>query len=111
MMDGEVVMSPGLCDEEIALLCELLRCPTVTPLESGEPPAILEAQRLYAAYAGKLGLQVALHASPSGEVLEDPVVPLAVRNAARRMGGRYLECQPNLVLRLGPPRPLAHTIA
>jgi acetylornithine deacetylase/succinyl-diaminopimelate desuccinylase-like protein len=106
-----MVNGAGLCEEEVTLLCELVRCRTVTPLESCEPPRIRAAQRLYAGYARKLGMEVVLHAPPPAGALEGPQVPLPVRRAAARMGDEYLRCQPNLVLRLGPARELARTLA
>lgn len=108
---GEIVKEAGLCDEEIALLCELVHCRTVTPLETCESSSILQAQRLYANYACKLGMHVVHHAPPPPEALNGTVVPFGVRRARARMGEQYLQCQPNLVLRLGQPRELARTLA
>jgi acetylornithine deacetylase/succinyl-diaminopimelate desuccinylase-like protein len=98
-------------DAHLDLLLRLLATPTVTPMETGEPSPLAQAQRLYASHAAGLGFEVALHEPAPAAALAAPVVPVAVGERARDMGvARFLESQPNLVLRLGPPRPPAATL-
>jgi len=83
------------------LLSELLALDTTSPLESGTPGRLREAQRCYAEAAGKLGFTV-LHHEPAPEAaLAADLVPAPVRSVAARMGQEFLAAQPNLVLSLG----------
>ena len=87
------------------LLLQLLRTPTVTPMETGRPPAIEAAQRLIAVHAAALGFEVELHEPAPAAALDAPGVPLSVLEVADRMGrDEFLACQPSMVLRLGPER-------
>ncbi|OIJ98442.1 M20/M25/M40 family metallo-hydrolase [Streptomyces colonosanans] len=95
-----------------ALLLDLLRLPTAGPLETGPDfpePELWAAQRRYAAAAAALGFTVTHHAPARPEDIEADGVPLAVREAAAT-GPGFLRCQPNLVLRLGTPRPRRRTV-
>ncbi|MEU5832592.1 M20/M25/M40 family metallo-hydrolase [Streptomyces diacarni] len=93
------------------LLLALLRTPTVSPLETGEPDTrdrLRQAQRAYAEAAGRAGLGVVRHAAPEQAALHRDDVPAAVRAAARDPA--FLAGQPSLVLRLGPARPRRQTV-
>lgn len=96
-------------DEE--LLLELLSINTVSPMESGALSELRRAQEAVAADAEPEGFVVAHHAPPPASALEADAVPLSVRERAAALGSAFLENQPNLVLRLGPERPEARTIA
>ncbi|NDZ81089.1 M20 family metallopeptidase [Streptomyces sp. SID10853] len=92
------------------LLLTLLATPTASPLETGgEGPRLWEAGRMYAAAAGALGFATVLHAPADPAVLDRDDVPEPVRAAAAREPG-FLDCQPNLVLRLGPRLPREATL-
>ncbi|MFM9368602.1 M20/M25/M40 family metallo-hydrolase [Streptomyces sp. Da 82-17] len=85
------------------LLC-LLATPTAGPLETGgatEPVRLWDAGHQYAAAARELGMTVVRHAAPSGDVLARDGVPASVRECAEATPG-FLDCQPSLLLRLGP---------
>jgi acetylornithine deacetylase/succinyl-diaminopimelate desuccinylase-like protein len=86
------------------LLMRLLLLPTAGPLEpeAGSPPQLWQAQRAYAQAAAGLGLKVVHHAAPRPEDVTGDDIPLAVRRAIAGIPG-FLDCQPSLVLRLGPP--------
>ncbi|WP_338894741.1 M20/M25/M40 family metallo-hydrolase [Streptomyces sp. TG1A-60] len=93
------------------LLLDLLRLPSVNPLEAGpdDPPSRLpEILQLYATAAAEAGLRTIRLASPPAACLDRPGVPLTVRAAAR--DPRFLADQPSLLLRLGPERSRAHTV-
>lgn len=92
------------------LLLDLLRTPTATPLETERPSSVRAAQERYAEAARPLGFEVVLHEAPPAGALVGPHVPEAVVEAAARMGGAFLDGQPNLLLRLGPPRAPAATL-
>lgn len=103
--------TPAFDDDHAELLLELLRLPTVTPMETRQPSAIERAQVLLADRAAELGFEIELHEPASSAALRAPGVPLQVLEAAERMGpGDFLACQPNMVLRLGPPRELERTL-
>ncbi|KDN22616.1 M20/M25/M40 family metallo-hydrolase [Amycolatopsis rifamycinica] len=83
------------------LLLELLRIPTVNPLEAaGEATDLPAAQRIFAAAATAAGFTTVHHAAPDPAFLDRDDVPLAVRERAREPG--FLTAQPSLVLRHGP---------
>ncbi|KUO17374.1 M20/M25/M40 family metallo-hydrolase [Streptomyces dysideae] len=95
-----------------ALLLDLLRLPTAGPLETGAgapEPELWAAQRRYAEAAAAHGFTVAHHAPARPEDIEADGVPLAVREAAAADSG-FLDCQPNLVLRLGTAHPRRRTV-
>lgn len=101
---GDAPTGARLTPEDRALLLRLLDTPTAGPLEtsgSAVPVRLWEAGRDYAAAAERLGMRVERHAAPSAEEVLRDDVPEAVRDAVRRPG--FLDCQPSLVLRLGPP--------
>lgn len=88
---------------DLALLMRLLETPTAGPLEvgpGGPRPRLREAQDDYARAAEAVGLRAVHHAPAEPADLDLPGVPAAVRAAAADPG--FLECQPSLVLRLGP---------
>jgi acetylornithine deacetylase len=94
--------APAFDDEHAELLLELLRTPTVTPMETRVPSAIADAQSLMADRAAELGFEVELHEPPPAAALDAPGVPTSVLEAAEAMGREeFLACQPNMVLRLG----------
>lgn len=99
-------------EADSTLLLRLLETSTVGPLEAGsdtKPCDLPAAQRLYAAAATELGLQV-LHYGPADpRWLELPDVPVVVRDMAHERPG-FLADQPSLVLRLGARRPREHTV-
>lgn len=97
-------------DAHADLLLALLRTPTVTPMETGEPAPIAQAQQAYAAHARMLGFEVELHEAPPASALERAGVPAGVHEVAERMGDAFLASQPNLVLRLGPRRSRERTL-
>lgn len=87
------------------LLLDLLRIPTAGPLEAGpeDPPARLwEAQHAFLDAATHLGLVPVHHAAAKPEELHRDDVPVCVRRAVDATPG-FLDSQPSLVLRLGPP--------
>ncbi|MPZ65442.1 MAG: M20/M25/M40 family metallo-hydrolase [Pseudonocardiaceae bacterium] len=101
-----------LSDADRDLLMQLLRTPTAGPLESGsdDPPAQLwEAQRSYREAAVDLGFIPVHHAAAKPEELRRDDVPLIVRRAVTTIPS-FLDTQPSLVLRLGPPLPRAATV-
>ncbi|NGO44686.1 M20/M25/M40 family metallo-hydrolase [Streptomyces ureilyticus] len=93
------------------LLLDLLRLPSVNPLEAGpdDPPSRLpEILQRYATAAAEAGFRTLRLANPPAACLDRPGVPSTVRAAAR--DPRFLADQPSLLLRLGPERPRAHTV-
>ena len=92
------------------LLVELLRTGTVTPMETGRPSDLSTAQRRVAEHGIAGGLEVERFGAPGPEALARPGVPLPVLDRAAEMGEAFLASQPNLVLRLGPPRPSTRTL-
>lgn len=97
---------------DVELLLELLRTPTIAPLEraAGEPrPLLWEAQRAYAAAARRIGLAVVHHGAPTPAEVDRPDAPRRVLEALRDEPG-FLDEQPSLVLRLGDRRARADTI-
>lgn len=99
-------LSRSDCD----LLVHLLELPTVGLLEEPDgSPRLWDAQRAYAEAARELGFTVERHGPAKRDVLDLPGVPAAVRDAAERLP-RFLDDQPSLVLRLGPPLPPERTV-
>ncbi len=101
-----------LTSAHIALLMRLLGLPTVCPLESGADgrrPMLREAQIAYAEAARAIGFTVGYHASALAPDLERDDVPAAVREAVRDVPG-FLDCQPSMVIRLGPVLPAVATV-
>lgn len=98
-------------EEDSQLLLDLLRIPTVNPLEAAQdPPSELSrAQRVYADAAARCGLRVVHHDSPPAECLRADCVPSTVRCAAEQ-DPDFLSNQPSLVLRLGPELPRERTV-
>lgn len=92
------------------LLIELLRIDTTTPMETGRPSELRAAQRLFAEHALSAGFETEHFAAPDPGSLKRPGVPLPVLERAAEIGDEFLTGQPNLVLRLGPPRPPAQTL-
>jgi acetylornithine deacetylase len=93
------------------LLLELLRIPTASPLETGSLPKIANAARLLADAGAGIGLEIAHFESPPISCLVGDELPRPVIEATRLAGPReFLAAQPNLVLRLGPPRDRARTL-
>ncbi|MCN9242337.1 M20/M25/M40 family metallo-hydrolase [Streptomyces sp. RY43-2] len=94
-----------------ALLLDLLRLPSVNPLEAGpdDPPSRLpRILERYATVAADAGFRTVRLAAPPAACLDRPGVPATVRAAAR--DPRFLAGQPSLLLRLGPERPRARTV-
>ncbi|MFD4998135.1 M20/M25/M40 family metallo-hydrolase [Streptomyces buecherae] len=97
---------------ERELLLRLIGLPTAGPLEVGQDgprPELWAAQRAYAEAAAELGFTVVHHAAADPAVLELDGVPVTVREAAAAMPD-FLECQPSMVLRLGPELPPERTV-
>ncbi|MGC1852139.1 MAG: M20/M25/M40 family metallo-hydrolase [Solirubrobacterales bacterium] len=92
------------------LLLELLGVDTTTPMETGRPSALRDAQCLLAEHAVAAGFEIEHFAPPERGAIERPGVPLPVLERAAEMGKVFLSSQPNLVLRLGPPRPSDRTL-
>lgn len=106
------MVTAQLLDADCDLLVYLLRTPTVGPLEIGPsdpPPRLWEAQRAYAEAAAGLGFIPVHHAAMKPEEIGRDDVPLAVLHAIAAIPG-FLDDQPSLVLRLGPPLPREATI-
>ncbi|MGH3827578.1 MAG: M20/M25/M40 family metallo-hydrolase [Pseudonocardiaceae bacterium] len=100
----------GEADHEVLL--RLLTMPTAGPLETGPAgpaPQLWEAQRAYADAAAGLGFTPVHHAVVAPTDLRRHDVPLAVSRAVAGIPG-FLEAQPSLVLRLGPPLPREATV-
>ncbi|MDT0270795.1 M20/M25/M40 family metallo-hydrolase, partial [Streptomyces sp. DSM 44915] len=101
----------ALTPAEHALLLDLLRIPTVSPLEVGpdDPPGGLwRAGRRYAEAARALGATVLRHAPPSRREVTAGPLPAPVAKALADPG--FLAAQPSLLLRLGPELPRAATV-
>lgn len=101
----------ALTPAEHALLLDLLRTPTVSPLEAGrgDPPAELwAAGRRYVEAATALGLTVLRHAPPAVDEVRAGPLPAPV--AAALADPAFLAQQPSLLLRLGPALPRAATM-
>ncbi|TPQ23697.1 M20/M25/M40 family metallo-hydrolase [Streptomyces sporangiiformans] len=97
---------------EQGLLLDLLRLPTAGPLETGADfpePQLWAAGRRYAEAAAPLGFSVVHHAAARPEDLAVDGVPLPVSEAVADRPG-FLNCQPNLVLRLGADHPRHRTV-
>ncbi|TVX94409.1 M20/M25/M40 family metallo-hydrolase [Paenibacillus agilis] len=93
------------------LLLELLKYDTVSPMETGQPSLIAEAQQRYALFAAvRTGAQIVVHEPPDPALLTGEEVPLSVKERASLMEHVFWASQPNLVLRIGPPRPPAQTL-
>ena len=110
--DGDQPTDDGpFTEEDRQLLLELLRIPTVNPLEAAQDPPseLARAQRVYAAAAARCGLRVVHHDSPPAECLRSDGVPSTVRRAAEQ-DPDFLANQPSLVLRLGPELPRERTV-
>jgi acetylornithine deacetylase len=101
-----VTWTPG--DE--ALLLDLLRLDTTTPMESSRSGELPEAMRRYAAEAAALGFTEAHFGPAPADALEDRHVPAAVSDMIDTMGPDFLRAQPSLVLSLGDG-PRERTIA
>ncbi|MFH8934053.1 M20/M25/M40 family metallo-hydrolase [Streptomyces griseosporeus] len=105
-------MNALFSDRDQALLLDLLRLPSVNPLEAGpdDPPSRLpELLDRYAAAAAEAGCVTVRLAAPPTACLDRPGVPSTVRRAAAGDPG-FLRAQPSLLLRLGPERPRADTL-
>lgn len=102
-------MPTGLTGSDHDLLLDLLRLPTVSPLETDERGQLWAAQRRYAAAAAEFGCAVVRHQPPDPSAVLRPDTPLAVRAAMADRPG-FLDQQPSLVLRLGPAQPAGRTV-
>jgi acetylornithine deacetylase/succinyl-diaminopimelate desuccinylase-like protein len=98
------------CDADTVALEQLLSLNTVTPMEGEASAGLWDAQNLFARLAANLGFEIVHFQPPSSDLLADPDIPVMVRERAAVVGATFLELQPNLVLRLGPPRPESQTI-
>jgi acetylornithine deacetylase/succinyl-diaminopimelate desuccinylase-like protein len=103
-------MDAELSPAERDLLLRLLDMPTAGPLEDADgAPMLWEAQRAYAEAAAELGFTTVHHAAADPEMLQRSGVPAAVEQAVSDIPG-FLDCQPSLVLRLGPELPAENTV-
>jgi acetylornithine deacetylase/succinyl-diaminopimelate desuccinylase-like protein len=100
-----------LTEADHALLVELLELPTAGPLETGggHPVRLWEAQEAYAKAATELGFEVVHHAPADPSCLAGDDVPRVLKESADILPD-FLECQPSLVLRLGPLLPRERTV-
>lgn len=108
---GAISLAP-LTRARHGLLMRLLEMPTAGPLEvgtDGPPPLLWEAQAAYAEAARAIGFVIAHHGTAQLQDLDRADVPLPVQRAIDQMPG-FLDCQPSLVLRLGPVLPRAATV-
>lgn len=106
------VSAPLFGEADARLLVRLLETPTVSPFElgGGDPePRLWEAQCDYATAAGELGFVVEQHRAATPDEVRGDDVPLAVTRAIGERAG-FLEAQPSLVLRLGPPVAAVDTV-
>ncbi|MNS24346.1 succinyl-diaminopimelate desuccinylase [compost metagenome] len=104
-------MTSLFTDKYSELLLRLLQINTISPMETGLPSYVRQAQSEYAAFAyEQLGSEMLYHCSPDRAVLESEEVPLSVRERAAEMGSAFWDSQPNLVLRWGAKRPLEDTL-
>ncbi|NYH54655.1 MULTISPECIES: M20/M25/M40 family metallo-hydrolase [Nocardiopsis] len=104
-------MSATLTPDDHALLLRLMELPTAGPLETGPAgprPRLREAQNAYARAAAGTGFRVVRHAPADPADMDRPDVPAPVREALADPA--FLECQPSLVLRLGPELPAERTV-
>lgn len=79
-------------------------------METGNASEIFAAQCCFAAAAALLGFETILHEPPLPTVLEDPCTPQQIFERVEEMGDAFLHSQPNLLLRLGPPRDISQTL-
>lgn len=93
----------GFSRADLDALVGLLEVPSVVPLEGGEPAAATAVQDLLVAEARRRGYSVLVHGPPPPAVLDSPLVPRAVLDAAAA-DPRFLEAQPSAVLALGSDR-------
>lgn len=91
-------------------LTELLSIDTTTPMETGTPSDIAAAQQWLAQHAAAIGFETVCF-GPPGDPGRGSDVPQPVRDRLAAAGPAFLDWQPNLVLRLGPVRPVARTLA
>ncbi|USB31712.1 M20/M25/M40 family metallo-hydrolase [Paenibacillus sp. YPG26] len=104
-------MSSLFTDKYSDLLLRLLKLNTISPMETGLPSCLGQAQSEYAIFAyEQLGSEMLYHQSPDPKILENEYVPLSVRERAAEMGSDFWNSQPNLVLRWGAKRPAADTL-
>jgi len=97
--------------EHADLLVKLLRTNTVSPMETGRPSELAAALDLYARFAAdRLHCEVVFYRAPQPEEVDRFFMPVSVQECAERMGPIFWESQPNMVLRLGPERPITHTL-
>ena len=95
----------------VDLLIQLLQINTISPMETGLPSSLREAQELYARFAqSRLGCVIVYNRSPTAEEIDWAVLPLNVKECAAQMGPLFWDSQPNLVLRIGPERAVEDTI-
>ncbi len=88
-------------EQDTEAVLTLLRTDTTTPMETGRPCDLVGAQTKFAEVARRVGFEVAVFEAPDPSVLDDPIVPVSVRERARELGGAFFSTQPNLVLQLG----------
>lgn len=80
-------------------------------MESGELSEINGAQEVCRDFIRtRLGFCPIYFGSPSPSWLEDPLVPLSVKQAYERLGSRFLDSQKNLVMELGQPESAKPTV-
>jgi acetylornithine deacetylase/succinyl-diaminopimelate desuccinylase-like protein len=91
------------------LLLALLETDTQSPLETGHPPRLHEAQRLLSDHAREVGFEVAHFGPPADSDLTPDDVPFNVKEAAAAMGEEFTRSQPSLVLSAGTSQPQART--
>lgn len=92
----------GWTNGDEALLLDMLRLDTTTPLETGQCTSDFAlAQAIYGKAAAELGFTAVYHRPAPPKALLDDRVPEIVRATALALGQDFLETQPNLVLSLG----------
>ncbi|GFN32275.1 M20/M25/M40 family metallo-hydrolase [Paenibacillus xylaniclasticus] len=97
--------------EYVDLLMKLLQTNTVSPMETGEPSELAAAMDLYARFAAeRLNGEVVYYKAPQPEEIDSFYMPVSVQECADRMGPSFWESQPSMVIRLGPKRPMTHTL-
>jgi acetylornithine deacetylase/succinyl-diaminopimelate desuccinylase-like protein len=89
-----------LTAEDTAFLMEFLAVPSVSPLEGGDPRAVMAAQRLFAHHAGQRGYRVEWLTPDQEAVAADPLTPVPLREHLRR-DPTLLAHQPIVIARMG----------
>ncbi|WP_128428107.1 M20/M25/M40 family metallo-hydrolase [Streptomyces cyaneus] len=87
--------------EDLDWLVDVLSVDTVSPLEGGDPRGFAAAQDLVEKGAAQRGFTTVARFAPGLALLDDPLVPAVVTDAADEYGPDFLAAQPSVVLGIG----------